>query len=267
VNNLHRDLAPISDAAWREIDEAVAQAFTSTVACRRVVDVVDADATTAAISTGHLRAVESPGGAVRARQRLAVPVVELRVEFELDRSDLDDVERGAQDGDWTAAGDAAVALALAEDRAIIEGYPAAGITGVRETSRERTVPSPTEVTSYPDAVARALALLRDAGVAGRYALLLGEEEWVRVTAGTEHGLPVTDHLRRLLDGDVLPARALESPLVLSARGGDFALHLVEDVSVGFLSHTEATVRLYVEEAFTFLDYTAEAAVPFVARTT
>lgn len=265
MNNLHRDLAPISDAAWQEIDEAVRQSFTSTVAGRRVVDVVDAGTTMAAIGTGHLRAVEPPADTVRARQRLAMPVVELRVEFELDRSQIDDVERGALDADWTPASGAAAALALAEDRAIIEGYGAAGITGVRETSVDRTIPCPTEVTAYPDAVARAIALFREAGVAGRYALLLSAEEWVRVSASTEHGLPVTEHLRELLDCDVLPAPALESPLVVSVRGGDFALHLVEDVSVGFLGHTDTTVRLYVEEAFTFLDHTAEAAVPLVPQ--
>ena len=43
-------------------------------------------------------------------------------------------------------------------------------------------------------------------------------------------------------------------------GGDFDLHIGQDLSIGYLSHTEDTVRLYLQETFTFLLLTAEAAV-------
>jgi uncharacterized linocin/CFP29 family protein len=52
--------------------------------------------------------------------------------------------------------------------------------------------------------------------------------------------------------------------VLSTRGGDFELHLGQDISIGYLSHTESTVRLYLQETFTFLQLTAEAAVVLAA---
>jgi uncharacterized linocin/CFP29 family protein len=48
------------------------------------------------------------------------------------RQMIDDVERGANDSDWQPAKDAARKLAFAEDRAIFEGYAAAGIVGVRQ---------------------------------------------------------------------------------------------------------------------------------------
>jgi uncharacterized linocin/CFP29 family protein len=48
--------------------------------------------------------------------------------------------------------------------------------------------------------------------------------------------------------------------VLSTRGGDFDLHLGQDTSIGYLSHTDSVVRLYLQETFTFLLLTAEAAV-------
>ena len=44
------------------------------------------------------------------------------------------------------------------------------------------------------------------------------------------------------------------------RGGDFQLHIGQDVSIGYLSHTETAVRLYLQESITFLLLTAEAAV-------
>jgi uncharacterized linocin/CFP29 family protein len=48
--------------------------------------------------------------------------------------------------------------------------------------------------------------------------------------------------------------------VLRTRGGDFALHIGQDLSIGYLSHTETAVRLYLQETFTFLLLTTEAAV-------
>ena len=39
MNNLHRELAPVSDAAWAQIEEEAARTFKRNVAGRRVVDV------------------------------------------------------------------------------------------------------------------------------------------------------------------------------------------------------------------------------------
>jgi uncharacterized linocin/CFP29 family protein len=49
------------------------------------------------------------------------------------------------------------------------------------------------------------------------------------------------------------------------RGGDFELTVGEDFSIGYLSHTAATVRLYLQETLTFRVLTAEAAVPMRYR--
>ena len=44
------------------------------------------------------------------------------------------------------------------------------------------------------------------------------------------------------------------------RGGDFALYLGEDVSIGYLSHDDKKVRLYLQESMTFRLLTTEASV-------
>ena len=108
MNNFHRELAPISDAAWSQIEEETSRTIKRYLAGRRVVDVqVPSGVATAAIGTGHLRNVAAPGDGILARQREAKALVELRVPFELDRQQIDDVERGADDSDWQPAKDAA----------------------------------------------------------------------------------------------------------------------------------------------------------------
>jgi uncharacterized linocin/CFP29 family protein len=53
--------------------------------------------------------------------------------------------------------------------------------------------------------------------------------------------------------------------VLTTRGGDFNLHIGQDVSIGYLSHSDSVVRLYLQETLTFLLLTAEAAVALASR--
>jgi uncharacterized linocin/CFP29 family protein len=55
--------------------------------------------------------------------------------------------------------------------------------------------------------------------------------------------------------------------VLTTRGGDFELHIGQDVSIGYLSHTDSTVRLYLQETLTFLMLTSESAVALAPRAT
>ena len=127
MNNLHRELAPISDAAWAQIEEETSRTFKRYLAGRRVVDVQGPAEQLSAVGTGHLRTIAAPGDGIVARQREVKPLVELRVPFELDRQQIDDVDRGANDSDWQPAKDAARQIAFAEDGAVFEGYAAAGI--------------------------------------------------------------------------------------------------------------------------------------------
>jgi uncharacterized linocin/CFP29 family protein len=217
-----------------------------------------------AVGTGHLRNVAPPSDGVLARQRVVNALVEFRVPFELDRQQIDDVERGADDSDWQPAKDAARLLAFAEDRAIFEGYAAAGITGVRNGTSNPIMTLPADVRDYPDAIAQGLSQLRLVGVNGPYSVLLSADAYTGLSETRDHGYPVLEHIRRLIDGEIIWAPAITGAFVLTTRGGDFDLHVGEDVSIGYLSHNDRTVRLYLEETLTFLLLTTEAAVALSA---
>ncbi|MEV7783146.1 family 1 encapsulin nanocompartment shell protein [Kitasatospora sp. NPDC088351] len=267
MNNLHRDLAPISAAAWEEIEEEARQTFKLHIAGRRVVDLRGPDGTTlAAVGTGHLTGISPPANGVLAHSRDAQPLVELRVPFTVARSAVDSVERGARDADWQPVKDAARAIALAEDRAVFEGYRAAGIEGIRVGATNPPIQLPEDVREFPNAVSRALTALRLAGVGGPYSLLLGADTFTAVNETSDHGYPVHNHIARLLDGDIIWAPAIEGAFLLSTRGGDFELVLGQDVSVGYLSHDAETIQLYLQASLTFLMHTGEAAVALGSAT-
>src|SRR5262249_20723939 len=261
MNNLHRELAPISDAAWADIEEEATRTLKRHLAGRRVVDVQSAGGVgLSAVGTGHLKTIAAPGDGILARQRDVKALVEFRVPFELDRQQIDDVERGANDSDWQPAKDAAQKIAYAEDRAIFEGYDAAGIVGVRQGTSNPIMTLPADVRQYPDAIAQALSQLRLVGVNGPYSVLLGADAYTALAETSDNGYPVLEHIKKLVKDEIIWAPAIAAAFVLPTRGGDFDLHIGQDVSIGYLSHTDSVVRLYLQETLTFLLLTAEAAV-------
>jgi len=261
MNNLHRELAPISDAAWSQIEEEASRTLKRYLAARRVVDVQGPGGVAlSAVGTGHLRNIKAPGDDILARQREVNALVELRVPFDLDRRQIDDVERGANDSDWQPAKDAARLIAFAEDRAIFDGYTAAGIGGIRQGTSNPVMTLPAEVRDYPNVIAQALSQLRLVGVNGPYSVLLSADAYTGLSETSDQGYPVLEHIKRLVDGEIIWAPAIAGAFVLTTRGGDFGLYLGQDISIGYLSHTDAIVRLYLQETFTFLLLTTEASV-------
>ena len=111
------------------------------------------------------------------------------------------------------------------------------------------------------AVAGGIEALRDASVAGPYALALGPDLWVQAMAGSDRGYPVMSHLKLLLEGaEPVWAPSLDGALLVSRRGGDFAIRAGQDWSIGYDSHDAVEVNLYLQESLTVLVNTPEAAV-------
>jgi uncharacterized linocin/CFP29 family protein len=261
MNNLHRELAPISEAAWAEIEEETTRTLKRYLAGRRVVDAPSSGGIALpGVGTGHLLPIAAPAEGIVASQREVKPLVELRVPFELSRQAIDDVERGSDDSDWQPAKDAAKKLAFAEDRAIFTGYSEANIQGIRESTSNPIDTLPADVRDYPDAVAHALSQLRLVGVNGPYSVLLGATEYTALAEARDHGYPILEHVKRIVDGNIVWAPAIEGAVVLTTRGGDFELNIGQDVSIGYLSHTDSAVRLYLQETFVFRVLTSEASV-------
>ena len=193
MNNLHRELAPVSDAAWSSIEAEARRTFEQHVAARRVVDVRGPDGPVlASAGTGHLAAIDPPGGRARRDLRLAAHLPAARPvpgPVHREQQDVDDVERGAQDSDWQPVKDAARQIAFAEDRAIFRGYPAAGISGIRRSSSNLAFTLPAEAREYPTVISQAVTALRLAGVGGPYSLVLSAAAYTEVSETSDPRLP------------------------------------------------------------------------------
>ncbi len=263
MDHLHRELAPISDAAWAEIEDEARRALRNFLTARKVVDFTGPLGWDhSALGLGRVAPTEDgPAEGVERGIRLVQPFVELRTPFVLEREEIDAVDRGAPDADWDPVVDAARRAALAEDRLVFAGDPPSGVRGIVATSTHDAVEITTDYEQYPTFVAKAVDTLRRAGVDGPYAILLGPRCWQGVVESTQHGgYPVLEQLRLIAKGPVLWAPAVDGALVVSLRGEDFELMVGQDLSIGYLRHDAQTVTLYLEESLTFRAAGPEAAV-------
>ena len=263
VDLLRRSLAPVVSVAWQEIEREARRVLELNLAGRKVVDFDGPHGwSMAGVNLGTVKALEAaPQTGVQAALRGVQPLVELRAPFRLPLAMLDSAARGASVLDLEPVVQAAEAIARAEDRAIFYGYPAAGISGIIESSSRNPMKFASTPSQYPASILEARETLREAGVNGPYALLVGTDLYKRISVATENGYPIRKHIEQhIIDGPLVWAPSIDGAVLLSARGGDFVLTVGQDLSIGYTAHDRESVELYLTESFTFRVLDAAAAV-------
>ncbi len=262
MNHLLRALAPISDAGWKELDDEARERLAPALAARKLVDFSGPHGWEySATNLGRVAPVKAaPCEGVVGVQRRVLPLVESRANFELSLSELRDIDRGADDADLEPLDKAAHQIAVAENKAVFHGWKEV-IEGIADASPHKGLTLGNKPDAYRRPVAAAVERLLQSGISGPYGLALGGEEYQRVVEGAEHGgYPLLEHLRKIIDGPIVWAPGVGGAVLVSLRGGDFVFESGQDLSIGYESHDGETVRLYLEESFSFHVATPEAAV-------
>jgi uncharacterized linocin/CFP29 family protein len=263
MNHLLRGHAPLTDSNWKLLDEEARERLAGPLAARRLVDFIGPQGWEhSATNLGRVEPVDGGSEGVSALRRRVLPLVEVRVDFTVSRAEMRDDDRGAVDVDLESLDNAAHQIAIAENGAVFNGWASAGIGGVIEGSPFEPEPLGPKAEGYPRSVARAVEALREAGVEGPYGLALGPDEYIKVIETAEHGgYPLFDHLARILGGPIVWSPGLSGAIAMSLRGGDFLLESGQDLSIGYDHHDAEHVHLYLEESFSFVVATPEAAAP------
>jgi len=263
MNHLLRELAPASDRAWELLEEEARRQLVVALAARKLVDFSGPHGwERSAANLGRTEPLQgTPVDGIDAARRRVLPYVEPRAPFSLSREELEAADRGAEDIDLDPLQEAARRIALAENTAIFNGWPEAGITGIAGASPHEPIPLTDDMTACPRHVAEAVEVLLSNGVEGPYGLALGPTIYRRVIETTEHGgFPLFDHLRKIVGGPLVWAPGVDGGVVVSLRGGDFLLECGQDLAIGYRAHDADAVHLYLVETFSFRVATPEAAV-------
>jgi len=249
---LRKSLAPISDAAWEEINETAKDALSNQLSGRKFVDIDGPHGWDfAAISEGRLDVKKNrPASDVRYGTFKVRPLIESRLSFKLNIWELDNISRGVEDADLDALEKAARKMAEFEEKAIYEGFKDAGITGLKNGSEHKMIPFPEKPEGILNVVAKGIGEFAKVSIQGPYSLVLGTDKWEELMSYVK-GYPLFSHIERMMGGKIIISPNITEGYLVSARGGDFKLTLGQDISIGYESSTDKEVQLYLTESFTF----------------
>lgn len=248
---LRKSLAPISQAAWEEINTTAQEVLSSVLSARKVVDVDGPKGWNfASVSTGRINVPKDQKGAVKYGVYQVLPLVEARIPFELNIWELDNVARGAEDIDLSAMEDAAREIARFEEKIIFEGFKAAHIIGLKGCKEYTTPAFPENPEEIGTAVADVISQFKANSIEGPYSLVLSQEKWQAVNSFVK-GYPLRKQLETLLGGSIIMGPYIDGAYIVSERGGDLRMVIGQDMSIGYESHNSKTVQLYFTESFTF----------------
>lgn len=264
---LRKELAPITSEAWSEIEEEATRTLQSHLTARKIVGLDGPHGwSLGAVNLGTVDLKKDelvPGVGWGMRQNL--PLMEIRVPFQLDVFDLDNITRGSQTANLDPVTEAARKIALFEETAVYKGFSAASITGIQEASAQDPISLASDPEQLIKAIEKGVHALQKDGIAGPYELVLGDEPYQKLYAGEETCYPLYRQAAEILGGSIHWSRALEGGVLLSARGGDFQFTCGQDLSIGYSSIEEQIVHLYMTESFTFRVLEPRAAVPLNAK--
>lgn len=251
MDMLKRNLAPISAEAWEEIDEQAAAVLRTHLSARKAVRLAGPkgwDYT--AVNEGRLDVLETQKGKVSTGIYKVRPLVEGRIEFSLNRWELDNITRGARDIAFDALEDAARELARFEENAIFNGYAAGNIEGLISSSEHDALSFGNTGSDVMTAISEGVLTLRENFEEGPFALIVGKDAWNRIQMEIQ-GYPLHKRIEELLGGPVIYSATLDSAVLIPFDHEDLELTVGQDFSIGYQSHDNKDITLFLTESFTF----------------
>lgn len=259
---LRQEIAPISGAAWAVVEAEVAGVLRTRLSTRRLVDIDGPKGFDfSALNLGRVTTPPNQSGSVEFGVRQVLPLVEVRVPFELEQWELDNLSRGADDVNLDAAVEAAIQLASFEERAVYSGFSPGGILGLNSAKHHETISWNRDPELLPKLAASGVARFKEHGVDGPYALVLDTKSYRELGAAGDN-YPPRKLLARTLEGGLVHAPDAPKPMLLSLRGGDFKTTIGQDCSLGYDGHSPTHLKLYLTETFTFRMIGPEAVIRF-----
>lgn len=247
---LYRKLAPISNEAWKEIDDRAEEVLKAYLSARKVVRVngpkgLDYNV----ITEGRLTNIDEVDGVSYGNYQV-LPLLESRIEFEMGRWELDNIARGAKDIDYEPLEEAMKSLALFEENAVYNSLEQAIVHGIDESAENETIDFGNDPTEIMEAIAKGLVELRKAYVEGPFTLVVNQEAYERIIS-KETAYPLDKRIEKLIGGKIVFSHVVKGAYLLPFDHEDLELTIGRDFSIGYQSNDAQSVRFFATESFTF----------------
>jgi len=252
MNILKKGLAPITEQAWNEIElqsERVIKAF---LTGRSFADVNGPRGIElGAISTGRLQIPpnQSKTG-VNIGIREVMPLIEIRKPFTLELWELDNSSRNAKDIDLSALEKAAKQMAAFEDQCFYYGVKHTHSPGLFNARDIKPTKVSLNIPDFMRALAEQLASFKQEAIDGPFSMILPDQVWIELV-GMSTAYPFHKLLKDVIKGNIITHHQNKDIFLVSERGGDFELHLGQDIALGYEGHDNEKVKLFYTESFTY----------------
>lgn len=259
MNILKKTLAPITEKAWEEIEMQSERIIKEFLTGRKIADVNGPKGIElGAISTGRLMVPSNQSReGIHFGIREVIPIVEVRKPFSLDLWEIDNASRNAEDLDLSALEKAARQVASFEDEALYYGFDNNIATGLINARTSEPVKVKVNTTDFLQVLAEQVNSLQIDGVEGPYTLVLPDKVWAKLVADST-AYPLQLLLKGVTGGNLIIHHHNKDIFLVSERGGDFELHLGQDISLGFEGHDTKKVKLFFTESFAYQIHGPEA---------
>lgn len=249
---LRQSLAPITNKAWEIINEEAKETLTSALTARKFVDVDGPKGIDfAAVPLGELDVPKNQSKTkIQYGVHKVMPLVELRMPFELDIWELDNIARGKETIDVDNLITAARQVAKFEEDLIYKGFKAAQIEGLLECTEHPKLQLAGNYDKLCDLLSQAIIAFKQEAIEGEFNLVVGNDLYQYINSYNK-GYPTKKLVESIINGDIILSESIEGGLLVARRGGDFRLTLGQDMSIGYESHNNRKVQLYFTESLTF----------------
>lgn len=253
MNILKREEAPISKEAWREIDESARDVLVNTLRARRALKINGPKGWDfPAVAEGRLDIIEEDRDDTEVSKVCTgtykvAPLLEARINFNLNRFELDNIDRGAKDADLDKLEEACEKIALFEDNVLFNGYKDQ-IVGLSQGAGHKYQLG-RDANEILKNIGQGLRDLKNSYVSGDFDLIVSEEAYDLLNRVVD-GAYLLDIVRKKLGGEVIESKASNGAILLAHKHDDYEFTLGHDLSIGYHQADPQNVGLFISESFT-----------------
>lgn len=246
---LKRELAPITANGWKEIEERATAVLSKELSARKFIRVtgpLGRDITS--VTTGRMDVKTKDD--IKYGVYKIQPLTESRICFPLSRWELDNIERGAKDVDYSSLDDGVRKAAKFEEEAIFKGLEDGQIDGIYKSSSYETLDFGKTADETLKAIFDGILKLDAAFAKKPYVVVVSNEKWYYLnTIVKEYSLP--EKLEKILGQKIVVSKSIDGAILLPFDDENIELVIGEDYAIGYQNHNESVVELFVTESFTF----------------
>lgn len=248
---LKREMAPLTQLAWSEIDGRAEEVLKSRLTARKAVKVEGPKGLDfTSVSEGRLNLTEDTDDFIKTGVFSVKPLTEVRVSFSLNRWEMDNLTRGAKDIDLSNLEEAVKKIAEFEEQAVYHGYDPGSIVGLDGAVANEKIPFGKKDSEIMEAISKGVIVLKEKFEAEPFVLIVGQEAYNRLNKGSQ-GYPLIKRIESLIGGKILLSTILDGAFLIPYDNSNIELTIGQDFAIGFESYDGESINLFITESFTF----------------